>query len=659
MVPRLGINDVGLYQARLSVDGQVWSSRNAELQLTDFPVNVKGAFGMAKDKFVDAVEAPLVQIRVDGEPIPDAVPKEGFSASLAFSSYAAQTEASEPHHARQIGGASKWVLFQAPLSSSILLTTKGSDFPTVLSVYRGTGDRLDQLELIAEDIKGNFRDTESAVKVDVEGGKAYYIAVDGVKGQSGLVRLNINFRPPQQIDDKARLLVVDFDETVELNAADFGLDGQQFWWELNGQRVPQQMGNTLIIDQISPQDAGVYRIAVQTPTGIVRSGEIKLELSLDDLQLQDNFFVQDGLTPINTQEAGIGIGENTDATRQPDEPLHARKRGVSSMWFHWEPPTGGIATFATAGSNFDTLLAVYTGDSLADLANGVVTFDDEGGGFHTSRVRFNAQEGETYRIAIDGAGRSRGRIILQWEMVKTSRTTDRLPQFTRFPEPALGRPGRRQRMLAEFDAPPGSTVEWFRNGESIGVMGAEFTIEDLRADQAGKYQALVRTPEGRKILLPPINVQMNVTNVDEWEEVETMDRFADLVEDAKAVVQGQAIRPLSGPARGFTGTQIFNTFGATKEDGEPDHCGVPGGASEWFAYQPQTDGALAVNTNDSDFDTVIAVYTGPGTDFESLTEVACDDNSGADGMDSAVTFPVVKDTFYYIAIDGVDVITEV
>src|SRR6185503_9049580 len=108
-----------------------------------------------------------------------------------------------------------------------------------------------------------------------------------------------------------------------------------------------------------------------------------------------------------------------------------------------------------------------------------------------------------------------------------------------------------------------------------------------------------------------------------------------------------------GPATGYTGTQIFNTFGSTKEEGEPNHCGVSGGASEWYAYQPPANGLVTVDTIGSDFDTVLAIYTGPGTDFGSLIPVACDNDSGPDGADSRVTFSATAGTLYFIAVDGV------
>jgi hypothetical protein len=106
-------------------------------------------------------------------------------------------------------------------------------------------------------------------------------------------------------------------------------------------------------------------------------------------------------------------------------------------------------------------------------------------------------------------------------------------------------------------------------------------------------------------------------------------------------------------ARGYTGTQVFSTVGGDKDPGEPDHCGEPGGASSWFFYKAPRSGIMMVDTKGSSFDTVLAVYIGPGTDFASLTNVACNNDHGPNELWSQVVFDVSAGTMYYIAVDGV------
>jgi hypothetical protein len=106
-------------------------------------------------------------------------------------------------------------------------------------------------------------------------------------------------------------------------------------------------------------------------------------------------------------------------------------------------------------------------------------------------------------------------------------------------------------------------------------------------------------------------------------------------------------------SRGYTGTQIFSTVGADKDPGEPNHCGEPGGASSWFFYKAPRSGVMTVDTHGSSFDTVLAVYIGPGTSFATLTNVACNNDASPGERWSRVVFEATADVTYYIAVDGV------
>ena len=60
--------------------------------------------------------------------------------------------------------------------------------------------------------------------------------------------------------------------------------------------------------------------------------------------------------------------------------------------------------------------------------------------------------------------------------------------------------------------------------------------------------------------------------------------------------------------------------GATAELDEPDHAGVPSATSVWWQFTAPEDGDVTLTTRGSDFDTVLAVYTGPT--MATLAEVA-------------------------------------
>jgi hypothetical protein len=97
----------------------------------------------------------------------------------------------------------------------------------------------------------------------------------------------------------------------------------------------------------------------------------------------------------------IVYGSNFGATKQPGEPNHAGNRGGRSVWWRWTEPFGGMVTIDTKASRFDTLLAVYTGTSLRSLQR-VTSNNDVASGDRTSSVRFRAEAGRTYFIAVDG-----------------------------------------------------------------------------------------------------------------------------------------------------------------------------------------------------------------------------------------------------------------
>jgi hypothetical protein len=80
------------------------------------------------------------------------------------------------------------------------------------------------------------------------------------------------------------------------------------------------------------------------------------------------------------------------------------------VWWTWTAPANGRVTINTVGSVFDTLLAVYTGQSLGALAS--VASDDQSGGNNTSRVVFQVVAGTTYQIAVDGYNGATGQVEL-------------------------------------------------------------------------------------------------------------------------------------------------------------------------------------------------------------------------------------------------------
>jgi hypothetical protein len=109
-----------------------------------------------------------------------------------------------------------------------------------------------------------------------------------------------------------------------------------------------------------------------------------------------------------------------------------------------------------------------------------------------------------------------------------------------------------------------------------------------------------------------------------------------------------------GDTRGFSVSQVFSTVGAEAEPGEPEPCGQVPTASQWFVYTAPAAGSLQLNTGGSTFNTIIGLYTGPGTSFTNLVEVGCGyvTNYVAQGQPSVFLPNVAKGTTFYILVAG-------
>lgn len=120
--------------------------------------------------------------------------------------------------------------------------------------------------------------------------------------------------------------------------------------------------------------------------------------------------------------AGSLVTSSSGATRQPGEPAHAGAVGGRSVWWTWTAPSGGLVSFDTAGSDFDTVLALYRGGALSALA--VVAANDNDSGVQTSRASAQVQAGDVLQIVVDGAAGGAGGIRLSWNLAASAGVTE-------------------------------------------------------------------------------------------------------------------------------------------------------------------------------------------------------------------------------------------
>ncbi|MCP2680415.1 hypothetical protein NHF45_12835 [Maricaulaceae bacterium NA33B04] len=103
-------------------------------------------------------------------------------------------------------------------------------------------------------------------------------------------------------------------------------------------------------------------------------------------------------------------GANYGADKEAGEPDHAQSGGAS-VWWSWTAPSDARVRITTEGSDFDTLLGVYIGETVEDLTT-VRTNDDGNRVIVYSSVTFRPTADVTYHIAVDGVDGTEGNIQL-------------------------------------------------------------------------------------------------------------------------------------------------------------------------------------------------------------------------------------------------------
>ena len=107
---------------------------------------------------------------------------------------------------------------------------------------------------------------------------------------------------------------------------------------------------------------------------------------------------------------------------------------------------------------------------------------------------------------------------------------------------------------------------------------------------------------------------------------------------------------ISGEGGSITGT----TAKATREAGEPTPLPVSvwgtTGKSIWYAWTAPTSGAVTFTTEDSGYDTMLALYG--GSSITGLTSLGANDDASPGHLWSSVTADVTAGTTYRIVVDG-------
>lgn len=108
--------------------------------------------------------------------------------------------------------------------------------------------------------------------------------------------------------------------------------------------------------------------------------------------------------PVATNTYSLTGSSNVGSTNEAGEPSPCCG-AANSIWWSWTPTISGNAAVNTCGSNFDTVLAAFTGAAVNALT--LLAVNDDSCGLQ-STISFPCTAGTTYRIQVTGFGGSTG-----------------------------------------------------------------------------------------------------------------------------------------------------------------------------------------------------------------------------------------------------------
>ncbi len=369
-------------------------------------------------------------------------------------------------------------------------------------------------------------------------------------------------------------------------------------------------------------------------------------------------------------------GSNVAATKQSNEPSHAGNTGGASIWYRWQAPSAKPVTIDTAGSDFDTLLAVYTGGYRGIGTLNPTASNDDTGGTRQSAVTFTPNPGTTYQIAVDGfrtnSTVAQGNVTLHLGQAPGN---DHFAEAFQLTGSSATRPLDSNRGATKEPSEPnhasslGGASVWYRwqaptdGTVTIDTLGSSFDTVLAAYTGAGYATPLTVVAANDDIGGTPAvsqsRIQFNATE-------DTVYRIAvdgyqrngvAATGDIKLSLRQRPPNDRFAYATVLTGNDVTRTGdtneSATKEAGEPDHAGETGGASVWYRWEAPHTETVTIDTGGSSFDTLLAVYQGSAVGSLPPAIASNDDRPGGSlDTTSRLEFAATAGQTYRIALDG-------
>jgi alpha-tubulin suppressor-like RCC1 family protein len=270
---------------------------------------------------------------------------------------------------------------------------------------------------------------------------------------------------------------------ASFHVAATGSSPLKYQWQFNGTNVVGATNASITLNNVQAVNAGSYRAVVNNAVGSMTS-KVAI-LTVITPPPNDNFGQRIPIPGLSV----IVMGSNVGATKQSGEPNHAGNAGSSSVWYSWGAPANGLVTIDTAGSVFNTLLAVYTGNNVSNLT--LIASNDDFGGFFSSQVTFNATLFNSYAIAVDGYNGSSGNFALHVN------ETPSVPIIMTAPQNQTAIAGASTSFNVKAIGTAPLHYQWQCNGTSIpGANASILLLTNLQLTNAGNYSVTVSNANG-------------------------------------------------------------------------------------------------------------------------------------------------------------------
>lgn len=378
------------------------------------------------------------------------------------------------------GSPDVWYKVTPTYSGTLGISTCGSGFDTVASIYSGCGGA----ELGCNDNCSGTPcgGTDSCLGVAVTGGSTYFIRVSGVSGATGHYVLNISVPPPPPpANDLCSAAIVITDGTytggtgTALNDgsnACGGTLGPDVWYAysapvdsvLNADLCGSSYDTVLSVHTGCPGNAG-NAIACNDDCSSVPGGACNSSRSCITTNITGgvtyylrvtgwnggtgNYTLHVSHIPLappppnDACGSAIAIGNGTVtgstnwATNDGDAPCGSSGTAADA-WYAYTATCNGVLSADTCGSTYNTVLSVHS--ACPGTVGNTLACNDDCSGTATSCLQVPVTSGLTYLIRVSGSSGARGDFTLHTSCGPAI-TTPSLPLVQSFETDAVGSTG--------------------------------------------------------------------------------------------------------------------------------------------------------------------------------------------------------------------------